>query len=38
LRGFILPEHHITACVETVHVVRVGHFEQQETKAVHASV
>ncbi len=29
LRRDILPEHHVTACVETVDVVRVAHFSPQ---------
>ncbi len=31
LRQEILPEHHVTACVEKVDVVRVGHFTAEET-------
>ena len=27
LRRETLPDHHVTACVETVDVVRVGHFD-----------
>jgi MFS superfamily sulfate permease-like transporter len=30
LRSDILPEHRVTACVETVDVVRVGHFRPKE--------
>ena len=26
LRRDILPDHHVTACIETVDVVRIGHF------------
>ncbi len=33
LRRDILPEHHVTACVEPVNVVRVGHFATVEESA-----
>ena len=38
LRRDILPEHHVTACVETIDVVRVGHFTPvaHETEPSHA--
>ncbi len=32
LRRDILPQHHVTACVESVDVVRVGHFTLVENK------
>ncbi len=35
LRNDILPEHHVTACVETVSVVRVDHFGKTENVNVH---
>lgn len=38
LRSDILPEHHVTSCVETVEVLQVGHFtpEDAETSTQHA--
>lgn len=33
LRRDILPDHHVTACVETVDVVRIGHFAPLEEPA-----
>ena len=39
LRRDILPDHHVTACVANVDVVRVGHFaarEEEYVAAVHA--
>lgn len=34
LRRDILPEHHVTSCVETVDVVRVGHFAPPQVATV----
>lgn len=39
LRQDILPEHHVSACIETVDVVRVGHFappEDAPSEAAHS--
>ena len=37
LRRDILPEHHVTACVETVDVVRVGHFAPTDKRPTNGS-
>ncbi len=38
LRHDILPDHHVTSCVETVDVVRVGHFTPNTEAADEQSV
>ena len=37
LRRDILPDHHVTACVETVDVVRIGHFAPIEEEITNGS-
>ncbi|MDA0917953.1 MAG: SulP family inorganic anion transporter [Planctomycetota bacterium] len=38
LRRDILPDHHVTACVETVDVVRIGHFAPVEEEVTNGTI